>query len=505
MSKELNKFDERIKALLEDIQPDYDPASWESLEEQWEVSQDMELDDTVRSRMESMDVPYEVASWTALQDKMTAAEDIELDDTVRESVEQEAEGYSSSSWSALLSRLEAWERVRREFWMLRAAEGLMLLLLLLALYQYGPQLPQIVTEGDQPTAAEISKPHTDHDQSRTSKIKPNVENTGKVASVGQAFDMASEVSDEASSPGYSVTSGSGQRMVSVPPRLPSSVLGVNEIKTAAANSDKSGIAYVGDLKKAISGVRNSDEKFEVSSLGQSVISLLDQDSRKNIDVAVPVIEHPDRAIWLSMQSHAALNQVHTPEKEEFEAQNAYTLGYGLGLLVGFNHGKLTWETGAEYQFTIFKPKRTKLTGNISDGYRTTTLSEVNLDYINIPLQARYLILEKGRHELYAMGGVMLHISSKVDFDFIEERDEDNRFPVDFNSQPEPEDIIGVQSGRFTYFSVNAGLGYQFVMNTRTKLFAQPSYEHFAEREGIMNLNGEKVNTLRLDFGVRVRL
>ena len=109
----------------------------------------------------------------------------------------------------------------------------------------------------------------------------------------------------------------------------------------------------------------------------------------------------------------------------------------------------------------------------------------------------------GRHEFYALGGLNLHISSKVDFDFVEERDVNNQFPVDF-SEP-PEDVIGVNKGRFTYFSLNAGVGYQYLMNTRTKLFVQPSYEYFAERNGITNLNGEKVNTYRLDFGVRVRL
>ncbi len=215
-----------------------------------------------------------------------------------------------------------------------------------------------------------------------------------------------------------------------------------------------------------------------------------------------VLVSSNKKVWLSLNSHSAVNQVVTPSEGDFDAQRVYTMSYGFGILAGFESGAFTWEVGGEYQLGLFKPKRTKLTGSLASGYRTTTLSGINVNYINIPLQARYTVYGNDKHSFYVLGGIKLHISSKIDFDFIEEEDPDLGFPADF-SQKEPEDILDVEPSRFTYFSINTGLGYQYHLNDRSRLFIQPTFEYFAEKQGIMNLNNEKVNSLRLDFGVRV--
>ena len=78
-----------------------------------------------------------------------------------------------------------------------------------------------------------------------------------------------------------------------------------------------------------------------------------------------ILASSNKKIWLSLNSHSAVNQVVTPSEGDFDAQRVYTMSYGFGILAGFESGAFTWEVGAEYQLGLFKPKRTKLTGSLA--------------------------------------------------------------------------------------------------------------------------------------------
>lgn len=522
------QMDESIKAKLDGIDTSLQPQGWAAMSSHLDDLDAEDLDHVIKDKLESIDVDYSASSWTVLESKMQILADEELDDLVREKVTHQSRQSASESWATLLEKLEAWEQVRREFWVMRSAEALIILLLLLAVYQYGPLLPHYgpMAGIEHPITDQLLKIQGEHvkdvkeiDVSAISPVETIEENAP--ATIGQtAIDNDSQSSSEGA---ISTSHIEASQMVgSVHQDRNEDKRNTNSLKNESKGKGAENVvavsekeAFVGQIEEdspkpwliqenqPIAGEDEVGITKQLPLISSMLISTMEQQNR--FTEMVPAISSTKRPIWLSLQSHAVLNRVHTPANDEFDAQNAHTLGYGIGLLLGFTHEKLTWETGLEYQFTIFRPKRTKLTGSVVDGYRSTTLSEVNLDYINIPLQARYTLVDNDQHQLYGMAGVKLHISSKVDFDFLEERDQDNQVPIDFQKEPDSEDILGVNRGRFNYFSVNVGVGYQYLINTRTAIFVQPSYEHFAEKRGITNLNGEKVNSLRVDFGARVKL
>lgn len=541
---ENSRFDDIIKSGLENLNPEYDPASWQALSDSMSNQEDIDFDDQVKKELEDNVPAYEAASWDVLSARMQTEEDLEFDSVVREELKGDMSSPAGDSWLTLLTRLESWEQVRREFWVLRTAEAAIILLLILAFYQFGqkgvihephPVASNAITKSSvndnqidvRENLPDIREDLLQRDQSLISENVNSPDNlvhqslqsgnlhSNEIESVPSKLMDADVVSDdsknkvvETKNGVYPVSNMAVSYSLASEPSDDIHTPITESVDKKATDYQKVTMRLSPPMRKA-DGISFIDDFRRVSNIEKIYghMSLLEYSEVNEYGLSDHLLDLTDHKspVWVSFQSHTALNLVHTPAGDNFNAQNSYTLGYGLGVLISFQHDRLTWESGAEYQVSNFSPKRSKLTGNIIDGYRTTKLSDVNVEYINIPLQVRYKLWRTAKHELYALAGLKLHISSKVDFDFVDKTDQDNTGPIDYNSLGEPEDIIGVDASRFTYFSLNAGIGYQRVMNTRSKLFVQPSFEYFAENQGIVNLNGEKVNTLRLDFGVRVRI
>jgi hypothetical protein len=480
------------------------------------------FEDKIREKLEGLNPEYNPDSWHQLEEKMQAKADSSLDQKVKEELGAMSESYDDASWSVLLGRLKQWESLRREFYILRAGEMLILALLFLTFHQYAPLL-----ESDQNATTDIVVVEQETSiESLGSLEKPlslEVEQDYREGKESHLIPEALIGNLEGSNTGNTGSSDRAALIRQEEGPVSSLFKFVNdESAIADLESNESDIAGQ-DLELTYNELTSEvlqqvkERPYDVGFQTQGLLSIpflssLEGGVANDLDVGLPVVtitggygqKNGDRNVWMTILSHSSLNQVRTPADNEFAENNAYTSGYGFGLLFGFESGRFTWETGAEYEFGIFRPRRTKLTGNITVGYGSTTLSEINVDYINIPLQTRVEIWERYGHSFYAVAGLKLHVSSKVDFDFVEE-DGSFDLPGDFKLGDEPEEIHSVVGSRFTYVTLNAGFGYQKQLNRHTKLFIQPSFEYFAEKRGIVNLNNEKVNTIRLDFGVRIGL
>ena len=485
------------------------------------------FDDKIREKLEGLNPEFHPDSWLQLEQRMQVEADEALDQKVKEELEAVSESYDDTTWGILLGRLRQWESLRREFYILRAGEVIILALLFLAFHQYGSILSTSPKIEVKPTAHyESTDGHPDDVVSQAVLTDESVEvaEDSGIESTPRNIETQSDQNrfdnDPMDAALTNVDGNFDQGEILTFQKFQEEEITISDLSPLSKLIEGSKAVLPDDKISELSSIEAGDHYGEIMMSGSdqrngfviSEIGMIGASYLESPEIMIPVsssMVDPGKTFrqsktWLTILSHSSLNQVFTPADGEFAENNAYTSGYGFGLLFGFENGRFTWETGAEYEFGIFRPKRTKLTGNIRVGYGSTTLSEINVDYINIPLQSRMKIWEHHGHSFYLLGGLKLHVSSKVDFDFVEESGSSN-FPGDFQLGIEPEEIHGVERGRFTYLTLNGGFGYEKQLNRSARLFIQPSYEYYAEKHGILNLNGEKVNTIRLDFGVRVGL
>lgn len=165
---EFKQFDASVKSALENIQPPYDPASWDALE----------------SRLNAMPPPDAI------------------DQHLRPALERLEPSFDGSSWVALASKMDGLARVRRVRWT-KAAEAALMLLLLLnvrSVFQAieptpkAPATPKV--ENNEPIAAKSGKK-----KARQTEVAAENNTSGLAAQVLQLVQsVAQSFSPESVSP-----------------------------------------------------------------------------------------------------------------------------------------------------------------------------------------------------------------------------------------------------------------------------------------------------------------
>jgi hypothetical protein len=186
---------------------------------------------------------------------------------------------------------------------------------------------------------------------------------------------------------------------------------------------------------------------------------------------------------------------------------------GGGINIAFNVDKnLEVETGLAYASKKYTPVQVrKITGNF-DRYVTTSIRNVQLNLVNLPVHLKYRFKRGKRWNFFGVFGGSLNVAAQTSYDTelaLSTPSQERRILIQTDGDRLPQDYKNglLEGGKFqeNYFlTADIGVGAEYKLNKRWSLFAQPIYMQQIGVKGI-GPNKDRINTVALHFGSKVTL
>ncbi|MBT8218495.1 MAG: outer membrane beta-barrel protein [Bacteroidia bacterium] len=220
---------------------------------------------------------------------------------------------------------------------------------------------------------------------------------------------------------------------------------------------------------------------------------------------------------LGLFSGSDYNQIVTPFDPIYalDGTKQWNFGYGGGLSVSMQFKSWELEMGAIYASNQYQPREILeiYSGSINSGYVASTLKDIELNIVKVPLNFRFNVNLKNKWKIYALSGATMNMviqSSYITDDvFIGTRSFATPSAPVRSSDLSLKDFSGgiLEGGSFSdnsFLTANLGLGVERTLNNKWSLFAQPTYQRQIFSNGI-GPNQDRFNSLSLFFGTRLSL
>ncbi len=237
----------------------------------------------------------------------------------------------------------------------------------------------------------------------------------------------------------------------------------------------------------------------------------------------------ERFVRFGVQGSSDYNRVITPpvfingKRHELDR---YALGYSGGITFSWGNKKWEMESGLIYSSKKYLPlPLLEIDYSLTNGISGEQLKSFEYDMVSIPLNFRHHFIPNGKWRFYYTAGVSMHTIMQADY-FVKSptRPQPVGPPSNFGAPIPPNNNntkAGVEKSAFTkgllqggafeqntFFTANLGIGLERYISHRTSLFAQPQYQHtvlYLVDNGGVGPFQDKINTMRLIFGMRVKL
>lgn len=234
-------------------------------------------------------------------------------------------------------------------------------------------------------------------------------------------------------------------------------------------------------------------------------------------------------IRFGVQGSSDFNRIITPPTYidgKKHALDRYALGYSGGITFSWGNKKLEMESGLIYSAIQYLPLPvSEIDYSLTKGLSGEELKSFEFDVVSIPLNVRHHFIPNGKWRFYYTAGISLHTVMQAEYFFTSPtRPLPTGPPSSFGPPIPPNNnntkagveksafIKGLlQGGSFeqnSFFTANLGIGLERYISHRTSLFAQPQYQHtvlYLVPDGGVGPFQDKINTMRLIFGMRVKL
>ncbi|MCB9272941.1 MAG: hypothetical protein H6564_02810 [Lewinellaceae bacterium] len=486
MEKKNEQFDRVIREKLGSFQAPFDPDSWQLLEQRLDedamadagapVADNRPLDEVLFDKLHRYEVPYQAANWQKME--------------------------------ALLEEAFAWPRFVLRY---KLTELALMALLMLALWQYTPVVPQ---RAGGPQAWKPDNAAIQQAQQTPENTTKNNEHSAISPTAATAADereaIPSDINRQQPEKGVAAVAGpysqpgreiSGQ-LLPLPMRSFSIAHGP-EAEGMPISPSLSGLLAFGLLETKNPGLLAYEP---------------------GLNGVVPAIQksRPQPTLRVGMFGSADYNHIMVPpsaEKKISEGFDRYALGYGGGLSVGLEMGRWEVESGALYAARLYPVGLIYVNGSLSDGLAGNELRNSELNILNVPLHIRYNILHRGSWRAYALTGGALQVAFQSNY-YTADAPEYSYRPIPGLPEPSPGDeglLAEVrrngrgwfEGGTFeenAYLTGNFGIGLERYIDTRWSIFAQPTYQYSLYYFGTgLGPNNDRINSLSVLFGAKVRL
>ncbi|MBK7476731.1 MAG: hypothetical protein IPI11_12235 [Haliscomenobacter sp.] len=484
------------------------------------------FDDIIRGKLNHLEAPYRPEHWNAFSrelDKIhTPAAGVNPhDEWIDRQISQKitrvrVPGSPSSSWPLLEKRLQEQAQIRQRLLIYKTLEVSLLLLLLISLWQWQPVWNQ--------THFPIELLHGKRRHAEPPATQPAPNRSAPVASNEAAFPQASadysteptltpQAAEFSSAAGYWARSKQRDPALQAPvdklpqTNIPNALASIEVPEGSLKALDEQAQAEPGIIREGI---------FSMPVIASPLFLPEALMEGENEDSGIEYRTPPKRAFLnIAMLGGADYNRVMTPPNYEFRIRgfDQYTLGYGGGILLGMEYGRLEIGSGFVYSAKQYTPLPVIfIKGNAQKGFVGEKLQRVQLNLVNLPVYVRYDAIKKDKWRAYVTGGASLQIAMEANY-FISPP---ITLPPPATQTPVIESEIRsltnsglLEGGPFkenSYVTANLGFGVEHFVSERWSIFTQPTYhQSIGYFSNGLGPNRDRIHTLSLWTGIRVRL
>lgn len=485
-------------------------------------------DKIIEDKLKNLEIPYEAGTWDALEKRMNNAVKAteKFDNAMRKRLSDIELNYQPMYWEMLAQRLEEEASLRNHLIRYKASEVLLIFLLLLTFVQLFPtrQPIDIDTTNSIPEIESIASVTNTYDQNTTNNstplINPNhLTNDNLINQIPPGTEVATQKNKIANS------------------LLPIEKQDIKELLPLSANTSQDDVILVD-----FNAVNLNYSDIEAIESGE--LALL-ATPKKDIPVDL-VLKKKAKTLQIGMFASSNIDHIQTPYEEFFDLKptSRFNLGYGGGVSLTWNKGRMAWETALVYTHKEYTPaNRAALYTNIANGLNVEALKDIELDIVQIPVQLNYYVnpvASSNKWKFYVSGGASLNLAVDADyyvgkipatslsirngnvlddqFEFDKwQRSKFNKDASTSNADPES-DILrdkGISKGLFdkegnnslkenTYFTISGGIGIEYILNDRHVIYGQPTYRKYLNfsKEGGVGPDNDRINSIELIIGVK---
>lgn len=499
--------------------------------------EDHQFDEQVRQKMSNLRAGTGMPDWEAFEERLDAAEGLnagpaqadprEVDEVIFTKMHQYEVPYEPAHWHRMEGKLNEWFTWPQYVLRYKSMELALFLLLFITCWQYLPKMGAPAADAapaqeESYTAASSSTapPQTEGSQEAQAQKAPSAATEAAplqaapsaraVAPAASAEQNAGQNSSIATPP---PASSSGAQHLSALKPLPALLL---PVRSFADNTN--GILPEVALRSA-----ERDAASATALLPGLPLKALPALSADLGDTKVKRIRRKPIFV-VGMFGSADYNHIVVPasaEKRLAESFERAALGYGGGISISADFGRLEVETGAIYAARYYPVGIVYVRGSLLSGLRGDELRTTELNMVNIPLHLRYDYVQRDKWRAYVLGGGSLQVAFQANYYTAEARQFDfmPALPppvTDGGGESEIDRIRRngkgwLEDGSFednAYITLNFGFGAERYFSERWSLFVQPVYQHsvhyFKGTDGL-GPNNDRINSFSVLFGTRVRL
>jgi len=502
------QLDHIVREKLQNLRPDLPADAWEQFEKTLganpsdQVINEQQLDHIVQRKLQNLGPVMPTGAWEQFEqvlhtsDSGVPEQDPSLIDEMAFAKMKGLEVHQPApNWPALRRKMDANVLLTQRLASYKVVEAALLSLILLLFIRLGNPLAPTTTPVDSDSVTPIAS---------SSGNLPE----GKPASDNQTQPEGPAVSEE--TPGASTTN---EDAIGVPYEpITTDLLPVIREDRWLSSSTKN-TTSVSPVLPLVSNREETDRNMLDALAGKKQTEVAsDPVALRQPSVTVPASRS---SLVIGAFGGAAYNRVITPPDGDLGIVgfDRYTLGYGGGLAIGMDFGRLEIGSGIGYTAVRYEPLPILVTrGSLDQGYTAEKFDFVELDVISLPIYVRYnAIMNKG-WKAYATAGASLQVAYETNFYGV--------FPEGLGL---PDGLIRPRRGESSfnnrygwlegggfwensYVTLNLGFGVERAVNQSLGIFLQPTYSHnlgyFSEGMGPTH---DRLHTMSVLTGVRLRL
>jgi len=498
------QLDHIVRDKLQNLRPDLPASAWEQFEQAMDAAdlpdriiEDDQLDQIVHQKLQNVSPILPVDAWDHFEQALDAADsgvpeqDASLIDEVAFAKMRGLEvNQPAPNWSALRRQMDANLLLTQRLASYKVVEAALLSLIILLFIRLGNPLAPT-------TAPPEADPVTPIASSRSDS------SAGKQATVDQSGLSGNTPAKQAVAPHITSASDAPAIITLLPLRKEDNLV---------TSSTKANQGLTPILPLPTSEQKSYWNMFD--ALAGKTASELDSGP---LTFQQPAIKAPasPASLVIGAFGGAAYNRVITPPDGDLGivGYDRYTLGYGGGLAIGMDFGRLEVGSGIGYTAVRYDPLPILVTrGSLDQGYTAEKFDFVELDVVSLPIYVRYnAIMDKG-WKAYAITGASLQVAYETNFYGVFPEGlglpdglvRPRRGESSFNNR-----YGWLEGGGFwenSYVTLNLGIGVERVVNQSFSVFLQPTYSHnlgyFSEGMGPTH---DRLHTMSVLTGVRLRL
>ncbi|MCB0703831.1 MAG: hypothetical protein KDC34_00915 [Saprospiraceae bacterium] len=533
MKEDLRSFEDILKDKLEGLEVPFNESHWAQMEEALKLDEEKTnanpgqvVDLLAIQYLKELNSEAPPTAWDAFESKLEASEleadqTAQFDDLARQQLNQINPPYNPNHWVLMGQRLDEFFTIRGIIYRYKLAEIALMLLLLWTVLLYIPaqkgkldipvfeQNPRAFQENSIP--ADVDSPALLSETNDTPIV-----HSSEIASLAALSSAAGALSNEA------------QKRTSISAGFESASaanIADGMVKVLDENADQELIPLPAMTPELEMGATSeSDLATYFNALDPLAILEISPNTGltgHGIKKAASVARNRDTHFRVNMLSGPEYNRIYTPADPDYgtEARFLDSIGFAAGVLVDFQRGRWTFETGGIYSYKSYRPNLPEQQYGTFDLLVVEDFEGISLELLEIPLQVRYDFLHQNtKWNLYVQGGAVANLILKPIYEIKQESLASTRNP---NEKPSPEAVKSVTAKSIlnnkefpaglldggswsenSFLTTSVGIGLERSLSYRWSVYVQPQFQYQLPFGGF-GPNNDRFNTLSLRLGTRV--